>query len=143
MMKTVVAERKGLVEDKARPIDLKVVVSAPRNRSKARQERLLPDEGKLPERQMRFRKGGEVKQLANKSINYSAFVIATLIPTAWLLSANLLHFVLSGQLLLSSYRLAAVATGVVWGCIIAWATNVPQVLYFYRPGGRNKNQRRL
>jgi hypothetical protein len=31
----------------------------------------------------------------------------------------------------------------VWGCIIAWATNVPQVLYFYRPGGRNPAQRRL
>jgi len=34
-------------------------------------------------------------------------------------------------------------TGVVWGLIVAWATNVPQVLYFYRPGGKNKAQRRL
>ncbi|HEU0178917.1 MAG TPA: hypothetical protein VFV58_32025 [Blastocatellia bacterium] len=143
MAKSFVAERRGFVEDKARPIDLKVVVSAPRNTSRARQERRIPDERDRPERRMQFRKGGEVKQLANKSINYSAFAIATLIPTVWLLSANLLHFVLSGQLFLSSYRLAAVATGVVWGCIVAWATNVPQVLYFYRPGGRNKNQRRL
>jgi len=92
---------------------------------------------------MRFRKGGEVKQLANKSINYSAFVLATLIPTAWLLSANLLQFALSGQPFLSPYRLVAVGTGVAWGCIVAWATNIPQVLYFYRPGGRNKKQRRL
>jgi hypothetical protein len=92
---------------------------------------------------MRFRRRGEVKQLANKSINYSAFVVATLIPTAWLLSANLLQFVLVGHVLLSLPRLVAVATGVVWGCIVAWATNVPQVLYFYRPGNKNKNQRRL
>ena len=101
------------------------------------------EEGDRPEIRMRFRKGGEVKQLANQSINYTAFVIATLIPTAWLLSANLLRFVLSGDLSLGPYRLAAIATGIVWGCIVAWATNVPQVLYFYRPGGRNKKQRRL
>src|SRR5262249_22455825 len=88
-------------------------------------------------------KGGEVKQLANKSINYSAFVIAILIPTAGLLAANLLEFMLNDQMVFSYYRLAAVVTGVVWGCIVGWITNVPQVLYFYRPGGRNKKQRRL
>src|SRR5262249_14012509 len=43
----------------------------------------------------------------------------------------------------SLYRLVAAATGVVWGVIVGWITNVPQVLYFYRPGGRNKAQRRL
>src|SRR5262245_28182697 len=143
MSKSFYAERRGFVEDKARLTDLKVVVVAPRNTNKARPKRRPPKEGDRTERRMRYRKGGEVKQLANKSINFSAFVIATLIPTAWLLSANLLNFVLSGQLFLSSYRLVAVATGVTWGCIVAWVTNVPQVLYFYRPGGRNKNQRRL
>ncbi|HEU0176428.1 MAG TPA: hypothetical protein VFV58_19350 [Blastocatellia bacterium] len=45
--------------------------------------------------------------------------------------------------LLQPHRMAAIMAGLVWGCIIAWATNVPQVLYFYRPGGRNKAQRRL
>jgi hypothetical protein len=143
MSKSFFAERRGYVEDKARPTAVPVVVVAPRNKSRARMERAPIDEGDRPERHLRVRKGGEVKQLANQSINYSAFVIATLIPTAWLLSANLLQFVLRGQLFLSSYRLVAVATGVAWGCIVAWATNVPQVLYFYRPGGRNKNQRRL
>src|SRR5262245_60799276 len=145
MSKSFFAERRGFVEDKARPTDPPVAVVARRNTSRARPKRRPPplDEGDRPKRRVRFRKGGEVKQLANKSINYSAFVIATLIPTARLLSANLLQFVLSGQLFLSSYRLVAVATGVAWGCIVAWATNVPQVLYFYRPGGRNKKQRRL
>ena len=142
MSKSFIAERRGFVEDKARLTDLPVSV-APRSASKARPERQPPDEGDHPEKRLRFKKRDEVKQLANKSINYSAFVIATLIPTAWLLSANLLQFVLRGQLFLSSYRLVAVATGVAWGFIVAWALNVPQVLYFYRPGGRNKNQRRL
>jgi hypothetical protein len=141
--KSFFAERRGFVEDKARPADLPDVMVAPRNTSRARPKRLPLNEGDRPERRMRFGKGGEVKQLANKSINYSAFVIATLIPTAWLLSANLLQFALSGQMVFSSYRVMAVATGVAWGCIVAWATNVPQVLYFYRQGGRNKNQRRL
>jgi hypothetical protein len=149
MSKSILAERIGFVEDKARPVDLPVTVISPRNTSRGRPKRQSPperqplDEGDRPERRMRFNKGGEVKQLANKSINYSAFVIATIIPTAWLLSSNLLQFMLSGQLILSPYRLAAVATGVAWGCVVAWATNVPQVLYFYRPGGGNKDQRRL
>jgi hypothetical protein len=142
MSKTFFAERRGFVEDRSRPTDLSVAV-APRNKSRARKERLPSDEGDRPESRMRFKKAGDVKQLADRSINYSAFVIAILISTAWLLSTNLLHFVLRGQLFLSSYRLLAIATGVAWGCIVAWATNVPQVLYFYRPGGRNKNQRRL
>src|SRR5262249_40344224 len=90
-----------------------------------------------------LRKKGEVKQLANKSVNHSAFVIAILIPTAWLLFANLLQLLLKDQELFSLHRLVAIVTGAVWGCIIAWVTNVPQVLYFYRPGGRNKKQRRL
>jgi len=143
MSKSFIAERKGFVEDKARPTGLPTTVIALRNKPRARPERQPLDKSDHPERRMRYKKGGEVKQLANKSINYSAFVIATLIPTAWLLSANLLQFVLRGQIFPSSYRLAALATGVAWGCIVAWATNVPQVLYFYRPGGRNKEQRRL
>lgn len=92
---------------------------------------------------MRTKKKGNVKQLANRSINYSAFLTATLIPILWLLFANLASFILRNERLLQPHRIAALATGVVWGCIVAWATNVPQVLYFYRPGGRNKAQRRL
>lgn len=143
MSKSFVAERRGLVKDKARTTVVPIATIATRNRNRARPEGGYTDEGDRLERRIRFRKGGEVKQLANQSINYSAFVIATLIPTAWLVAANLLRFVLSDQLFLSPYRLVAIATGVVWGCIVAWATNVPQVLYFYRPGGRNKEQRRL
>jgi hypothetical protein len=141
--KSFYAERRGLVGNKARTTIVPVVAIAPRNTNRARPEREPIDEGDRTERQAPFRNGGEIKQLANQSINYSAFAIATLIPTAWLLSANLLRFVLSGDLFFSPYRLAAIATGIVWGCIVAWATNVPQVLYFYRPGGRNKKQRRL
>lgn len=89
------------------------------------------------------KKRGNLKQLANKSINYSAFLTATLIPTAWLLFANLVSFTLRNENPLQHHRLAALTTGVVWGFIAAWATNVPQVLYFYRPGGRNTAQRRL
>jgi hypothetical protein len=158
MPKSFLAERIGVVEDKAQSAGLSVVTAVPRTTARARPKRRPRDEGepteaslqfkeggevKQSEARLQFKKGVEVKQLANKSINYSAFGIATLIPTAWLISANLLQFVLSGQLVLSSYRLAAIATGVVWGCVVAWATNVPQVLYFYRPGGGNKSQRRL
>jgi hypothetical protein len=92
---------------------------------------------------MRTSKKSNVKQLPNKSINYSAFLTATLITLAWLILANLTSYVLRGEGLLQHHRLAALGTGVVWGYIIAWATNVPQVLYFYRPGGRNTAQRRL
>jgi hypothetical protein len=92
---------------------------------------------------MRIGKKGNVKQLANKSINYSAFLTATLIPTIWLLFANLAPFILRNERLLQPYRLTALASGVVWGLIVGWTTNVPQVLYFYRPGGKNKAQRRL
>src|SRR5262245_65059862 len=92
---------------------------------------------------MRIAKRGNVKQLVNKSINYSAFLTATLIPSIWLLFANLVPFILRNEGLFQHYRLAALATGLVWGSIVAWATNVPQVLYFYRPGGKNKAQRRL
>lgn len=92
---------------------------------------------------MRIGKKGNSKQLANKSINYSAFLTATLIPTIWLLFANLVPFILRNERLLQPYRLTALAAGVVGGFIVAWATNVPQVLYFYRPGGKNKAQRRL
>jgi len=141
--KSFFAERRGFVEDKARTAVAPDVAITSRDTKRARPEGGDIDEDDRPERRMRFRKGGEVKQLANQSINYAAFVIATLIPTAWLLSANLLRFVLSGDLYLSPIRLAAIATGIMWGCIVAWATNVPQVLYFYRPGGRNKKQRRL
>src|SRR5215470_5528076 len=107
MSKSFIAERKGFVEDKARPTGLPTTVVALRNKPRARPERQPLDKSDHPERRMRYKKGGEVKQLANKSINYSAFVIATLIPTAWLLSANLLQFVLRGQIFPSSYRLAA------------------------------------
>ena len=92
---------------------------------------------------MRIGKKGNVKQLANKSINYSAFLTATLIPTIWLLFANLAPFILRNERLLQPHRLTALASGVVWGLIVGWTTNVPQVLYFYRPGGKNKAQRRL
>lgn len=143
MSKSFIAERREFVEDKARRADVSVIALAPRKTSRARPKRDLLDEGDHPARRVRFKREDAAKQLANESINYSAFAIATLIPTAWLLSANTLQFVLSGQLFLSSYRLVAIATGVVWGCIIAWATNVPQVLYFYRPGGKNEKQRRL
>src|SRR5215813_12334981 len=143
MSKSFFAERRGFVGGKARTAAAPVVAITTRNTKRARPDGELIDEGDPPDRRVRFRNGGEVKQLANQSINSSAFVIATLIPTAWLLSANLLRFVLSGDLYLSPIRLAAMATGIVWGCIVAWATNVPQVLYFYRPGGRNKKQRRL
>jgi hypothetical protein len=144
MSKSFFAERRGFVGGKARTAAAPVVAITPRDTKRgARPEDGLIDEGDPPDRRMQFRKGGDVKQLANQSINTSAFIIATLIPTAWLLSANLLRFVLSGELSLGPYRLAAIATGIVWGCIVAWATNVPQVLYFYRPGGRNKKQRRL
>src|SRR5215470_3394399 len=88
-------------------------------------------------------KKGNLKQLANKSINYSAFLTAILIPTIWLLFANLASYILRNENLLQPHRMAAITAGLVWGCIVAWATNVPQVLYFYRPGGRNKKQRRL
>jgi hypothetical protein len=141
--KSFYAERRGFVEDKARTAVAPVVAITSRGANRARPEGEPIDEGDRPERRMRFRNGGEVKQLANQSINYSAFVIATVIPTAWFLSADLLRFVLSGELSLSPSRLAAIATGIVWGGIVAWVTNVPQVLYFYRPGGRNKKQRRL
>jgi hypothetical protein len=143
MSKSIFAERKGVIEDKARPTGSPVVVALPRKTRSARPKRRAPDEGDRPQAPIRLKKVGEVKQLANQSINYSAFAIATLVPTAWLLSANVLQFVLSGQMVLSSYRLLAIATGVAWGCIVAWVTNVPQALYFFRPGGRNKNQRRL
>jgi hypothetical protein len=92
---------------------------------------------------MRTQKTGDFKQLANKSINYSAFLTATLIPTLWLLFANLASFILRNEKLVQPHRITALVAGVVWGCLVAWATNVPQVLYFYRPGGRNKAQRRL
>lgn len=141
--KSFFAERRGFVEDKAKTTVAPVIAITTRASKRARPESEPIDEDDRPDRGMRFRKGGEVKQLANQSINYSAFVIATLIPAALLLSANLLRFALSGDLSLGPYRLAAIATGIVWGCIVAWATNVPQVLYFYRPGGRNKQQRRL
>jgi hypothetical protein len=92
---------------------------------------------------MRTGKKGNLKQLANRSINYSAFLTAILIPSIWLLFANLASYILRNEKLLQPHRMAAIMAGLVWGCIIAWATNVPQVLYFYRPGGRNKAQRRL
>src|SRR5262245_45710502 len=141
--KSFFAERRGFVEDKARTAVAPVVTITSRGANRARREGEPIDEGDRAERRMRFRNGGEVKQLANQSINYSAFVIATVIPTAWFLSADLLRFVLSGEISLSPSRLAAIATGIVWGGIVAWVTNVPQVLYLYRPGGRNKKQRRL
>ncbi|MGH9935436.1 MAG: hypothetical protein ACREAM_04265 [Blastocatellia bacterium] len=92
---------------------------------------------------MRFRKKSKVKRLANKSFNYAAFATATFIPTVWLLSANLLQYLLREEELLSPYRLVAAGTGLMWGGIVAWITNVPQVLFFYRPGGRNRTQRCL
>jgi hypothetical protein len=92
---------------------------------------------------MRTGKKSNIKQLGNRSINYFAFLIATLIPVAWLFFANLAAYILRDENMLQSHRLTALAAGFVWGCIIAWATNVPQVLYFYRPGGRNSAQRRL
>src|SRR5215475_3665553 len=104
MSKSFFAERRGFVDDRTQLTDIPVVVGVPPNTSRGRTERIPIDEGHRPESGVRFRKGGEVKQLANKSINYSAFVIATLIATALLLSANLLQFVLSGQLVISSYR---------------------------------------
>jgi len=92
---------------------------------------------------MRLKKVGKVKQLANRSFNHSAFVMATLVPTAWMLFANLLQVLLRNAELLNLPRLVGIATGMVWGGIVAWVMNVPQVLYLYRPGGGNKAQRRL
>src|SRR5262245_35638104 len=74
----------------------------------------------------------KAKQLISKSINHSAFVMAPLVPTTWMLFADLFQFLMRGGKLLAPYRLVAVATGVVWGGVAAWVTNVPQVLYFYR-----------
>jgi hypothetical protein len=140
--KSFFAERRRAVESKARTTVVPITV-APRNANIACQESESADEGDRPEKRIPFRKRGEVKQLANQSINYRAFVIATLIPTAWLAGANLMRFMSGAELAPGPDRLAAIATGVVWGCIVGWATNVPQVLYFYRPGGGNKKQRRL
>jgi hypothetical protein len=92
---------------------------------------------------MRIGKKVNAQQLANRSINYFAFFTATIIPTIWLTFANLVSYILRNENLIQPQRLAALVTGLVWGLIVAWATNVPQVLYFYRPGGRNKAQRRL
>src|SRR5499427_6223677 len=92
---------------------------------------------------MRIGKKVIAQQLANRSINYFAFFTATIIPTIWLTFANLVSYILRNENLIQPHRLAALVTGLVWGLIVAWATNVPQVLYFYRPGGRNKAQRRL
>src|SRR5215475_1267082 len=92
---------------------------------------------------MRIGKKVNVQQLATRSINYFAFLTATLIPIIWLTFANMVSYILRNEKLIQPQRLAALVTGLVWGFIIAWATNVPQVLYFYRPGGRNKAQRRL
>ncbi len=92
---------------------------------------------------MRFGKKAKAKQLPNKSINYSPFLIATIVPTAWILLPILLQYFLRGEALRSAHHMVAAPAGVVWGCIIAWVVNVPQVLYFYRPGGGAKPQRRL
>src|SRR5262245_44573872 len=80
------AERRGFVGGKGRTAAAPVVAIATRDTKKARPEGGIIDEGDPPDRRVQFRKGGEVKQLANQSINSSAFVIATIIPTAWLLS---------------------------------------------------------
>src|SRR5215475_4390408 len=98
MSKSFFAERRGFVGGKARTAAAPVVAITPRDTNRARQEGDHVDEGAPPDRRMQFRQGGEVKQLANQAINSSAFVIATLIPTALLLLANLLRFVLSGEL---------------------------------------------
>src|SRR5262245_24163310 len=140
--KSFFAERRKAVKGKARTTVVPITI-APRNTDRAGQESESIEEGDRPEKLIPFRKRGEVKQLANQSINYRAFVIATLIPTAWLAGANLMRFMFGAELAPGPCRLAAIATGVVWGCIVGWATNVPQVLYFYRPGGGNKKQRRL
>src|SRR5690606_6130304 len=79
----------------------------------------------------------------NKSINYSAFLTATLIPTLWLLFANLASFILRNEKLFQPHRITALATGVVWGFIIAWTIHVTEVLYFYRPWGRKSEKRRM
>src|SRR5215475_7144204 len=92
---------------------------------------------------MRIGKKVNAQQLANRSINYFAFFTATIIPIIWLTFANMVSYILRNEKLIEPYRIAALLTGLVWGIIAAWATNVPQVLYFYRPGGRNKAQRRL
>src|SRR5215813_13982820 len=92
---------------------------------------------------LRSKKKRKAKRLANQSFNYSAFLMASFIPTAWVLIADLIQFLMRGEVLLLPYRVVAVATGIVWGGIVAWITNVPQVLYFYRPGGGSKKQRWL
>ena len=89
---------------------------------------------------MGFRKSDNVKQLANKSINLTAALLAILIPAAWILVACLLQFLINGGEWLRLHRIVALAVVVLWGCLVAWVLNVPQVLYFYRPSGR---QRRL
>jgi len=92
---------------------------------------------------MGFRKSTNVKQLANKSFNHSAVLLAIFIPALWILVACLLQFLISGGELLRLHRTVALAAVVLWGGLVAWVLNVPQVLYFYRPGGKNKAQRRL
>lgn len=90
-----------------------------------------------------YKKKRKAKRLANQSFNYTAFLMASFIAMAWVLIADLIQFLMRGEILPRPYRLVAVATGLVWGAIVAWITNVPQVLYFYRPDGRNKKQRWL
>jgi hypothetical protein len=92
---------------------------------------------------MGFRKSGNVKQLANRSFNHSAAFLAILIPATWILVANLLQVLINGGEWIRLHRIVALAIVVLWGGIVAWVLNVPQVLYFYRPGGKNNRQRRL
>src|SRR5215510_11889798 len=98
MSKSFFAERRGFVGGKARTAAAPVVAITHRDTKRARPEGDLIDEGDPTDRRMKFSMVGEAKQLANQSINSSAFVVATLTPTAWLLSANLLRFVFSGKL---------------------------------------------
>jgi len=90
------------------------------------------------EENARLKKKRKATRLPNLSFNYSAFLMASFIPTAWALLANLLQYLMRGDDPLQPHRLTAVGVGVLWGAIVAWITNVPQVLYFYRPGGRKK-----
>src|SRR5262245_58224015 len=76
--KSFLSERRGFGGDKARTTVVPVVAIASRKTNRARPEPEPIDEGDRTERRAPFRKRGEVKQLANQSINYSAFAIATL-----------------------------------------------------------------
>src|SRR5262245_33200867 len=88
---------------------------------------------------VRYKKKRKAKRLASQSFNYSAFVMASFIPTAWVLLANLIQFLMSGEVLLLPYRVVAVGTGIVWGGIVAWIRTCRRFCIFTDLGAGARN----